>query len=142
MIEDIKQVIQKNLPEQVSKELKQRLEDGETAIARVKMLEESTGKLMETVKELEKFDRDKMQLASGQASLEHERQKFEIEKRDWKIKEMEGKYNDVKSLMHDVFRNQRIVYRRDSWEDRQVLENGYTQTLSDHHRVETEKVED
>ena len=110
MIEDIKKIIEDNLPTQVSKQLQEYLADYNANKEIITKLREQKAELEELNKELLQKSQFISDYHKKAKKLSEDLQKWEIEKREYKITELECKYNDVRSLMHDVFRNKTLTY--------------------------------
>lgn len=150
MFEEIKEIVRKNLPAQVSEELQNYLSEADEAFEtnhnlqkEIKVLQKELSKLSKLDSQKESIKADREELKEEIAIFEKEKNKFEIEKREYKISCLNEKYADVKSLMHDVFRNQRIVYRKNEYHDQSFTDNnGMYQQNTTHTNGDSEKIEE
>ncbi len=111
LMKDIQEAVKKALPAHLSEELQHVLQIGKAAMADVDKLRKENAKLQTEVDRLKPFELRDNEVRNRSTILDAEKQKFEVDKRDYKITVLEQKYTDVRTLMHDVFRNQRIVYQ-------------------------------
>lgn len=112
LLDEIKETIKKNLPAQVSEELQTYLREANADKQENETLKKQIENLAKELSNIKTDNARIAQLDDDRKKLYSDRQAFEIEKREFQIRTLNEKYNDVKSLMHDVFRNQRMVYKK------------------------------
>jgi len=112
MIDEINKAIKESLPQKIGEEL-------QTELAQLALLREQVKAFTKTVEEnnleisrLRQIEKRAQSLDALEARLQKDIMKFETDKRDLHIELLKEKYTDVKSLMHDVFRNQKMVYQK------------------------------
>lgn len=147
MIEEIKEAIKKNLSSQVADELQVVLERYQKQEELISKLEEENSDLSHKVYKYEPFYQKAVELDKQFNELDNNKRAFEIEKLEYKIETQEEKYNDVRSLMSDVFRNQRMVYKTSGFSSnsKTIIDGqGFQNHVVDNETSEstTEKVED
>ena len=143
MLEELRETIRKNLPAQVSEQLQHYLLEANAAKKENIELIEENKHLKILISKHEGQQVDLLKLNNDRVTLKEDRQKFEIERRDERLKVMIEKYNDVRSLMHDVFRNQRMIYKSQEQGSVSVFTpQGYPTQQPSNSTTETEMIQE
>ena len=133
MTEDIQKAIEKNLPAAVGTELQKRLARTDALERELESSKARCDKYYKDITELDHLRREKEQIEKDRECLEKDKLRFEILQRDTHIKLLKEKYDDVRSLMHDVFRNQQLVWKTTSSTTHNGHYNDNNQWVPDHH---------
>lgn len=97
MTNEIKAIIEKNLPAQVGETLKQVLEQGKKDSETVKQQAEQINKLLKTVQERDELIQTYKKFDERNSSLESREKACEIQERDLKVKTLEYQLEAEKS---------------------------------------------